>query len=130
MGLKNDKHLQNAFTNIYAKNGNISETCREIGVGRDTVYRLVQSSSEFKGNLETARSRYLSEMANSFQNHAPEALTALLAVIRDDNAPSTAKVQAAGKIIDYSKDWGEAAEMEARIAELQQDIAKAEGRLA
>ena len=130
MGLRNDTNLQNAFTDIYAKNGNISETCREIGVGRDTVYRLVHSSPEFKGKLETARSRYLSEMATNFQSHAPEALEALLAVIHDDNAPSTAKVQAAGKIIDYSKDWGEAAEMEARIAELQQDIAEAEGRLA
>lgn len=129
MGLKNDTILQDAFTDIYAKNGNISETCKEIGIGRDTVYRLVHTNKEFKDKLETARSRYLSEMANNFQSHAPEALEALLSVIRDNKAPSTAKVQAAGKIIDYSKDWGEAAEMETRIAELQQDIAEAEGRI-
>lgn len=127
MALKHDTALQEAFTDIYAKNGNVSETCRELGTGRDTFYRLMHSSPEFKKRVEKARSRYLSDMADSFKAHAPEAVQALLNVIRDENAPSTAKVQAAGKIIDYSKEWSEASEMEERIKELQRDIAEAEG---
>ena len=126
MGLKNDEFLQTAFAEHYSHSGNISKSCKEVGVGRDTVYRLMDSSPEFAEKIETAKNKYLSDMAEQFKEHAPEALEALLKVIRDDNAPSTAKVQAAGRIIDYSKEWSEASAMEQRIMELQRDIAEAE----
>lgn len=126
MGLKNDTFLQKAFVEHYTNTGNMSKTCKELDIGRDTVYRLMKSSPDFAEQIEGARAEYLSRMAASFQEYAPEALEALVSVIRDENAPSTAKVQAAGRIIDYSKEWGEAVDMEQRITSLQRDIAEAE----
>lgn len=126
MGLKNDEFLQDAFVEHYTNTGNMSKTCKEVGVGRDTVYRLIDCSPAFAEKIETARSRYLSNMAEQFKEHSPEALEALLEVIRDKEAPKTAVVTAATKIIDYSKEWTEAADMEKRISDLQLEIKEAE----
>lgn len=126
MGLKHDDLLRGAVVEMYGKSGNISETCKAAGIGRDTFYRVMRTDETFADEIKTARSNYLKEMAATFQEHAPEALETLLEVIRDNTAPSTARVNAATKIIDYSKDFGESSETEARILELQKDIAEAE----
>lgn len=126
MGLKHDEQLRGAVVEMYGKSGNISETCKAAGIGRDTFYRVLKHDKQFADDIREARSSYLKDMTESFQAVAPEALETLLAVIRDNSAPSTARVNAASKIIDYSKDFGESSATEARILELQQDIAQAE----
>lgn len=130
MSFKNDKQLQEAFLDGYAKTGNISKVAQELGTSRQPIYSLARRDRGFKERMENARAEFMKETAESFKSHVPEAVEALLSVLRDENAPRTAVVQAAGKIIDYSKDFSEAADIEEKISQLQADIAEAEGRLA
>lgn len=130
MSFKNDKQLQEAFLEGYAKTGNISKVAQELGTSRQPIYSLARSDRGFKERMENARAEFMKETAESFKSHVPEAVDALLKVLRDENAPRTAVVQAAGKIIDYSKEFTEASDIEGKIQQLQADIAEAEGRLA
>lgn len=129
MSFKNDIHLQDAFIEGYAKTGNVSKVAQDLGTSRQPIYALVHSDKNFKERMENARAEFMKETAESFKSHVPEAVEALLKVLRDENAPRTAVVQAAGKIIDYSKEFTEASDIEGKIQQLQADIAEAEGRV-
>lgn len=129
MSFKNDTQLQDAFLEGYARTGNISKVAQELGTSRQPIYSLARNDRGFKERMENARAEFMKKTAESFKSHVPEAVDALLSVLRDEHAPRTAVVQAAGKIIDYSKDFSEAADIEEKIQQLQADIAEAEGRV-
>lgn len=126
LNFKDNSVMRQAFCERMAENGNLSQSAKEVGVGRETVYALMRKDAEFKDDVSRARLEYTSRMAKEFREHAPEALSSLLEVIRSNKAPATARVAAARAIIDYSRDWSDTDEMETRIAGLKADIAEAE----
>lgn len=125
---KNNKPQQEAFLTNVRKSGNITESAKNAGVGRDTVYRLINNDDVFREDVSKARLDYLQTMSETMKEHAPEAVEALLSVIRDDSSPKSAKVSAAARILDYSMAWSEALDYESQITELTQELASAKAK--
>lgn len=130
MSVKNNQTMQNAVIEAVRDTGNITKAAEITGVGRSTIYRIMDSDPQFTDKVTQARLDYIKGMTEDFQQHAPEAVDTLLAVIRDPHAPATAKVNASRLIIDYSMTWGEALDMDTQIKQLQDSIAQAEKGLA
>lgn len=130
MSVKNNPTMQNAVIEAVRDTGNITKAAEITGVGRSTIYRIMDSDPQFTDKVTQARLDYIKGMTEDFQQHAPEAVNTLLAVIRDPHAPATAKVNASRLIIDYSMTWGEALDMDTQIKQLQDSIAQAEKGLA
>ena len=126
MALKNDKDLQEAVAKTYGMSGNVSETCRQMGIGRDTFYRLRNSAPEFNAKCSAERSKYLDEMVLKFQEHGDEALNTLLEVMHSKTSAPTARVAAATRLLDYGYEWGDSVALNSQIAELQRNIEEAE----
>lgn len=126
LNFRNNPTEQQAFIDSVRQTGNISVSADKIGRGRNTCYNYMKDNAEFAEQVQQARLEYTGKMSKSFQEHGPEALETLLSVIRDKKAPATARTNAAKAILDYSKDWGEAIDMENKIAELQGQIDEAE----
>lgn len=129
LNFKNNEYIQDRFCEVLKENGNISQSAEAVGVGRTTVYALIDNDKSFAEKVSEARLEYTGRMAKQFREAAPDALEVLREIMQDKNAPATARANAAGRIIDYSKDFSEAEDFETKINQLKDDIAAAEAEL-
>lgn len=126
LNLSNNEQIQQALIDAVERTGNIKTAAEETGVGRSSIYRLMDRDENFNNQITQARLNFSKKMTEDFQAHAPEALETLLSVIRNEDAPATARTNTAKAIIDYSKEWADALDMDTQIKRLQDSIAQAE----
>lgn len=128
MGLrfKDDPERLDYFVSCVRGTGNIKESAKKTGMSEWTAYRLMREDENLQSRVKHARVQYLKEMAGEMQKHAPEAVETLLEIMRNPKSTPSSRVNAASRILDYSLEFGENADVEGRISELQDDIALAE----
>ena len=103
------------------------DAARRLGVSRTTLWRMSQGE-EFQHRLREARSRLSREIVISLQANALEAVSTLRGVMLDQGAPASARVTAAGKLIELSLRAKEQLETEERLDALEHALGRRKGK--
>ncbi len=110
-------------------NRNIEEAARAAGIGTQTLIRWLKVP-EFQHAYREARRAVVSQSNARLQHASSAAVSTLLKIMVDANAPAAARVRAADRVLDRAKQAGEIEDIEVRVAALEQaaEIAKPPGR--
>lgn len=93
---------------------------RACGISARTIYRLEHSDAEFRTALEAGRRAALSDALHSLSATYPQAVEVLRRVAANEQAQDGARVAAARAILEFGLKFSEAADLEQRIAALEQ----------
>lgn len=96
----------------------VEEAARQCGMSRTTFWRITQQP-EFKFRLNETRMRLSRLIVDSLQANALLAVGTLRAIMQDQQAPVSARVSAAGRLLDLSLRAKEQLEMTERVAALE-----------
>ena len=96
----------------------VEDAAKLCGVNRTTLWRMSQEP-EFQTRLQAARLQLSRDLVNSLQANALDATTTLREIMRDGKVSATARVAAAGKLLDLSLRAREKLEIEERLAALE-----------
>jgi hypothetical protein len=103
----------------------LSRAAQACGVGERTLYRWLREGP-FKTAYRTARREAFSHAIALTQRYAPLAVQTLAKVMADDNAPHTARVQAATAMLRFGRDGIELDDLQERLEALEAQMAPAE----
>lgn len=106
---------------------NIEEAARATGISVKTLLRW-QKLPEFKAAYRAARREAFSQTLARLQQAANPAVTTLLKMMVDQNAPAASRVRAADSVLDHARKAMETDDMEERIAELERIAAAAKAK--
>lgn len=96
----------------------VEDAARRLGVDRSTLWRMSQDP-EFRRRLREARARLNKEVVAALQANMLEAVQTLRDVMTDKQAPASARVSAATKIIELGLKAREQLELQGRLAALE-----------
>jgi hypothetical protein len=105
---------------------NVDEAARTAGVGARTLWRWLKLP-EFQAAYREARRTAFSQSIARLQHAASAAVSTLLKIMVDLNAPVASRVRAADCVLEHASRAIEIEEVEARVSELEQTVAQAEG---
>lgn len=107
---------------------NVEEAARAAGIGTQTLIRWLKLP-EFQSEYREARRSAFSQSNARLQQGASAAVSTLLKIMVDANAPASARVRAADRVLDRAKQAIEIEDIEVRLAALEQaaDLAKQSG---
>ena len=98
---------------------NFEEAAGAAGIGTQTLIRWLKIP-EFQAAYREARQAAVSESNARLQPASSAAVSALLKIMVDANAPSSARVRAADRIRERAKQGVENEDIEVRVAALEQ----------
>lgn len=105
----------------------IREAAQACKVGETTLYAWL-NDADFVAEYRAARQRVFEAMLSSLQGASNEAVRALLAITKDEQAPSGSRVAAARSILEFSLRARTELEVEQRLQALEQQLSRMEGQ--
>ena|SRR5579883_875773 len=96
----------------------IEEAARSIDVNSNTLLRWMKEPGFDEAYREARRAAFGQSIAR-LQQASSAAVTTLLKIMVDPNAPASAKVRAADSVLDHAAKTIELEDIERRIAELE-----------
>jgi hypothetical protein len=97
---------------------NVEEAARVAGIGANTLWRWLRLP-EFRAAYRLARREAFAQSVARLQQAATAAVSTLLKVMVDPNAPAASRVRAAGWVLEHAARAIEVDDIEARVAELE-----------
>lgn len=98
---------------------NIEEAARTAGIGTQTLIRW-QKIPEFQSAYREARRAAVAQSNARLQNASSAAVSTLLKIMVDVNAPAAARVRAADRVLDRAGRAIEIDDIEVRVAALEE----------
>ena len=98
---------------------NIEEAARVGGIGTRTLLRWLQVP-EFQAAYRLARREAFGQATARLQQASGAAVSTLLKIMVDPNAPPSTRVRAADSVLDHGAKAIEIEDIEARVAALEQ----------
>ena len=98
---------------------NIDEAAKSIGVAPKTLLRWLKIP-EFQTAYREARRAAVAQSSARLQQATSAAVSTLLKIMVDPNAPPSTRVRAADSILDHAKQAIEIEDVEIRVAALEQ----------
>jgi transposase-like protein len=98
---------------------NVDEAAKSIGVTQQTLLRWMQVP-EFDAAYRKARRAAFSQSTARLQQATSAAVSTLLKIMVDTNAPPSVRVRAADSVLDHAKQAIEIEDVELRVAALAQ----------
>jgi len=108
---------------------NIEEAAKSIGIGPQTMLRWLKIP-EFQTAYRDARRAAFGQSIARLQQASTAAVSTLLKIMVDPNAPASTRVRAADSVLDHARQAIEIEDIDARVAELEHaaELAKSGGR--
>jgi len=108
---------------------NVEEAARTAGIGTQTLLRWLKVP-EFQVAYREARRAAVSQSNARLQQASSAAVSTLLKIMVDANAPASTRVRAADRVLDHAKHSIEYEDIEVRVAVLEQaaELAKPPGK--
>ena len=97
----------------------IEEAARVSSVGLTTLYRWLREDAEFQSAYRDAKRRALDQAIARLHAISGEAVETLRTVMKDEDAPASARVTAARTVLELATKSAEADDLAARVAELE-----------
>jgi len=97
---------------------NVEEAARAVGIGSKTLLRWMQVP-EFHAAYLQARRKAFGQATARLQQASTAAVSTLLKVMVDPEAPAASRVRAADCVLDHAKSAIEVEDIEVRVAELE-----------
>ncbi len=98
---------------------NVDEAAKSIGISTQTLVRWMQVPEFDKAYREARRAAYGQATAR-LQQATSAAVSTLLKIMVDANAPPSTRVRAADSVLDHAKQAIEIEDVEVRVAALEQ----------
>jgi hypothetical protein len=98
---------------------NVDEAAKSIGVTQQMLLRWMQIP-EFDAAYRKARRAAFSQSTARLQQATSAAVSTLLKMMVDTNAPPSVRVRAADSVLDHAKQAIEIEDVEVRVAALEQ----------
>jgi hypothetical protein len=98
---------------------NVEEAARSAGVGTRTLIRWLKIPEFASAYLEARRAAVAQSNAR-LQQASSAAVSTLLKIMVDASAPAAARVRAADRVLDHSKQAIQSEDIEVRVAALEQ----------
>jgi len=105
----------------------IDEAARTLGIAPKTLLRWLKDP-EFDAEYRKARRAAFSQSVARLQQASGAAVSTLLKIMVDTNAPASTRVRAAGSVLDHAAKAIEIEDIEARVAELERAAASQSAR--
>jgi hypothetical protein len=107
---------------------NIEEAAKAVGIGTQTLLRWLKVP-EFEKSYREARRAAFAQSTARLQQATSAAVSTLLKIMVDPNAPASTRVRAADSILDHAKQAIEIEDIDVRVAALEQasELSKAGG---
>lgn len=99
----------------------IPEAAKSIGIGERTLFRWLKLDP-FKSAYREARQEVVSQAIARIQAGMARAVTTLKAVMKNEDAPASARVSAAKAMLDMGLKVVEIENLEARIDEIEKVV--------
>ncbi len=97
----------------------VAQAATTAGVSERQLYRWLKDDSDFDAAYRAARWRATQQAIARLQQTSGAAVTILLSIAADKNAPASSRVAAASKLIDLALRSVEIEELESRLANLE-----------
>ena len=97
---------------------NIEEAAKSIGIGTQTMLRWLKIP-EFQTAYREARRAAFRQSIARLQQASTAAVSTLLKIMVDPNAPASTRVRAADSVLDHAKQAIEIEDIDVRVAELE-----------
>jgi DNA-binding MurR/RpiR family transcriptional regulator len=101
----------------------IQEAAHAAGVSEATAHRWIREAA-FDAAYRAARRTAVRQAIARLQQAASQAVTLLIAVINDEQAPTSLRLRAAEKVIEQALKGVELEDLEVRIAALEERYAE------
>lgn len=98
----------------------MEEAARVAGIGIQTLYRWLKQPA-FKEEYLAARREVLSQASARLQQASSAAVSTLLKIMVDGNAPPAARVRAADRVLGHARQSAEIEDVLLRVAALERD---------
>ena len=102
---------------------NIDEAAKSISVASNTLLKWMKEP-EFQAAYREARRAAFGQAVARLQQASGAAVSTLLKIMVDANAPHSTRVRAADSVLDHSAKAIEIEDIEARVTELEQSLAE------
>jgi hypothetical protein len=108
---------------------NIEEAAKSIGIGTQTLLRWLKIP-EFEKAYREARRAAFAQATARLQQATGAAVSTLLKIMVDTNAPASTRVRAADSVLDHAKQAIEIEDIDVRVAALERaaELSKQQGR--
>src|ERR1035437_6882882 len=116
-GAKFGRKKEEAITALLTQR-NIEEAAKAIGVGANTLLRWLKVP-EFDASYREARRIAFRQSVARLQQASGAAVTTLLKIMVDQNAPHSTRVRAADSVLDHAAKAIEIEDIEARESDLE-----------
>jgi uncharacterized protein (UPF0147 family) len=97
----------------------VEEAAKAVGVASKTLFRWLQIP-EFDQAYRKARRAAFSQSTARLQQATSAAVSTLLKIMVDPNAPASTRVRAADSVLDHAKQAIEIEDIDVRVAALEQ----------
>jgi transposase-like protein len=114
-------HKKEAAIEALLTQRNVEEAARSINIGTQTLRRWMKIP-EFEEAYLEARRAAVSQSNARLQQASSAAVTSLLKIMVDGNAPASARVRAADSVLDHAKQAIEIDDIQARLNALEQTV--------
>jgi len=108
---------------------NVEDAAKVVGITASTLVRWMQIP-EFAAAYREARRAAFGQSIARLQQASTAAVSTLLKIMVDTNAPASVRVRAADSVLDHSRQAIEIEDVEVRVAALEQaaELSKSEAR--
>lgn len=126
-GSKFGRKKEDAITALLTQR-NVEEAARVAGIGTQTLIRWLKLP-EFQAAYREARRAASSQSYARLQQASSAAVSTLLKIMVDANAPASTRVRAADRVLEHARQAIESEDIELRVAALEQaaELAKQPG---
>ena len=127
-GTKFSRKMEEAIAALLIQR-NVEEAAKAIGIAPNTLLKWMKQP-EFDAAYREARRLAFRQSVARLQQASGAAVSTLLKVMLDVNAPHSTRVRAADSVLDHAAKAIEIEDVEARVAELERAVesSKSSGR--
>jgi hypothetical protein len=100
---------------------NVEEAARAAGIGTQTLIRWLKMP-EFQAAYREARRAAVSQSSARLQQASSAAVSTLLKIMVDANAPASTRVRAADLVLEHGRQATEIEDIDVRVAALEQAV--------
>ncbi len=122
-GSKFSRKKEEAVTALLTQR-NVEEAARVAGIGTQTLIRWLKLP-EFQSVYREARRAASSQSYARLQQASSAAVSTLLKIMVDANAPASTRVRAADRVLEHARQAIESEDIELRVAALEQAAERA-----
>jgi hypothetical protein len=112
-----DEQIEQAVSALLAC-PRVEDAAKQSGISRTTLWRMSQDPT-FKLRLQEARSQLSEQIVISLQANTLDAVNTLRSIMLDKRASTSARISAAGKLIDLSLRAKQQLDVEQRLAAVE-----------